>query len=197
MEEKNKPIRRSVARLISCQALHMYYDPSVEDKNIDNILKYINEYYVKENFKREDGKIEFLDLYKNKFVKELINGVIENKDEIDVLINKLLNKTDTTETLDSILLQCFRLSYFELKNYEIKKENIIKEYVDIIAEFYNDNTINFANGLISNIASIIRDGINIETIINKNSKVDKNKKQDILNLNKKLNRTILKLKNDK
>ena len=197
MEEKNKPIRRSVARLISCQALHMYYDHSVEDKNIDNILKYINEYYVKENFKREDGKIEFLDLYKNKFVKELINGVIENKDEIDVLINKLLNKTDTTETLDSILLQCFRLSYFELKNYETKKENIIKEYVDIIAEFYNDNTINFANGLISNIASIIRDGINIETIINKNSKVDKNKKQDILNVNKKLNRTILKLKNDK
>lgn len=190
MEKTKTPIRRSVARLISCQALAMYYDDNVEDNNIDNILENINNYYVRCNFKRDDGKTEFLDLYKANFVKELINGVINNKDNMDVLINKLLNKTDTTETLDTILLQCFRLAYFELENYNTKKEDIIKEYVDIVAEFYSDNTINFANSLISNISSIIRDKVDIDSIINK--------KQDFVKkINKKSNRTILKLKNDK
>lgn len=184
----NKPIRRSVARLISCQALCMYYDSSVEDKNIDNILKYINDYYIKEQFKRDDGKIEFLDLYKNSFVKELINGVINNKEEIDVLINKLLNKTDTVETLEPVLLQCFRLAYFELQNYDTKKENIIKEYVDIVAEFYNDNTINFANSLISNISAIIRDKVDINSLVDK--------KDNEVKIKNKRHRKILKLNNE-
>ncbi len=184
----NKPIRRSVARLISCQALYMYYDSSVEDKNIDNILKYINDYYIKEQFKRDDGKIEFLDLYKNSFVKELINGVINNKEEIDVLINKLLNKTDTVETLEPVLLQCFRLAYFELQNYDTKKENIIKEYVDIVAEFYNDNTINFANSLISNISAIIRDKVDINSLVDK--------KDNEVKIKNKRHRKILKLNNE-
>lgn len=184
----NKPIRRSVARLMSCQALYMYYDPNVEDKNIDNILKYINDYYIKEYFKREDGKTEFLDLFKNTFVKELIVGVIENRENIDILINKLLNKTDTVETLEPVLLQCFRLAHFELQNYDTKKEDIIKEYVDIVAEFYSDNTINFANGLISNISAIIRDKVDINSLIDK--------KDNKVKIKNKKNRKILKLNNE-
>ena len=132
--------------------------------------------------------IEFLDLYKNSFVKELINGVINNKEEIDVLINKLLNKTDTVETLEPVLLQCFRLAYFELQNYDTKKENIIKEYVDIVAEFYNDNTINFANSLISNISAIIRDKVDINSLVDK--------KDNEVKIKNKRHRKILKLNNE-
>ena len=181
-------LKKSVARLLSCQALCMYYDNNIEDKNIEHILLNINNYYILDKFNFPDGKNEYKNLFKHEFVKQLINGVIDNKDEIDFIINKLLNKSDTTETLDSVLLQCFRLAAYELKNSDVDKNVIINEYVDIVAEFYDGIYVSFANGILNNLGLIIRDKIDINSIIEKNKKatsVITSKKRKLITLKKK------------
>ncbi|MDR1498823.1 MAG: transcription antitermination protein NusB [Rickettsiales bacterium] len=146
--------KKSLIRLIACQALCMYYDINNEEKSIDKILKSINDHYVEVEFPGGQHN----DLYKKAFTSNLINNVITNSTEYDILINKFLDKQYTTETLDDILVQSFRLAIYELKNTAIKKSIIINEYVDIVAEFYNDVYVNFANGILDNIAAEIRDG---------------------------------------
>ena len=178
-------LKKSVARLLSCQALVMYYDTNVENKNIDNILSSINEYYILEKFNGENGKNSYKNLFKHEFVKQLIEGVISYQKEIDPIINKLLNKNDTTETLDTILLQCFRLAAYELKFSDVDKNVIINEYVDIVSEFYSGIYISFANGILNNLALIIRDKVDINSIIDKNKKeVNVTKRRRVITLKK-------------
>lgn len=178
-------LKKSVARLLSCQTLVMYYDVSVENKDIDNILSTINEYYILENFNSSNGKNNYKNLFKHEFVKQLIEGVIKYQKEIDPIINKLLNKSDTTETLDTILLQCFRLAAYELKFSDLDKNIIINEYVDIVSEFYNGIYISFANGILNNLALIIRDKVDINSIVDKNKKdVNVVKKRKVITLKK-------------
>ena len=178
-------LKKSVARLLSCQTLVMYYDVSVENKDIDNILSTINEYYILENFNSSNGKNNYKNLFKHEFVRQLIEGVIKHQKEIDPIINKLLNKSDTTETLDTILLQCFRLAAYELKFSDLDKNIIINEYVDIVSEFYNGIYISFANGILNNLALIIRDKVDINSIVDKNKKdVNVVKKRKVITLKK-------------
>lgn len=155
MVEKINLEKKSVARLIACQALCMYYDENNYDKDVDNILNAINENYVKVELSQNNDS--YSKIYKHKFVKDLINGTIENVKKYDALINKLLDKQNTTETIDEILLNVFRLSSCEFENYDTNKNVIIKEYTDIVAEFYNNIYINFANGIMENLATKIRE----------------------------------------
>ena len=178
-------LKKSVARLLSCQALVMYYDKTIEDKNIDNILSTINEYYILENFNSSTGKNNYKNLFKHEFVKQLIEGTIKNQKEVDPIINKLLNKNDTTETLDTVLLQCFRLAAYELKFSDLDKNIIINEYVDIVSEFYNGIYINFANGILNNLALVIRDKVDINSIVDKNKKdVNVGRRRKVITLKK-------------
>lgn len=176
-------LKKSVARLLSCQALYMYYNDNIENKDIDYILENINKYYILDNFNHSNGKNDYKNIFKHEFVKSLINGVIENKEEIDALINKLLNKSDTTETLDSILLQCFRLATYELKSTTTDKNVIINEYVDIVAEFFEGVYVSFANGILNNVAAVIRENVDIDNLVEKT--IDKSKKDITVNTEKK------------
>jgi transcription antitermination factor NusB len=151
--EKNNLSKKSLMRLIACQALCMYYDTNNDNKDIDNVLENINTYYVRDSF----GENKYMNLHKKDFTVGLINGVIKNSKEYDVLINKFLDKQDTVETLDDVLLQSFRLAIFELKETTVNKKIIIDEYVDIVAEFYNNVYVSFVNGVLDNIAFEIRE----------------------------------------
>lgn len=150
--------KRSLARLVACQSLCMYYDKNNENKDLDSILAAIIEYYVKDNFLDKSGKNRYVTLKNDSFTINLIKGVIDNYQEFDLIIEKFLQKHDTIQTLDDVILQSFRLAVFELKNHlDIDKNVIVNEYVDIIAEFYDGVYVTFANGVLDNIASFIRD----------------------------------------
>lgn len=150
--------KRSLARLMACQALCMYYDKSNENKDINSILAAIVEYYVKDNFLDKSEKNRYIHLKDDDFVINLVKGVIDNYQEFDSTIEKFLQKQDTVQTLDDVILQSFRLANFELKNHlDIDKNVIVNEYVDIIAEFYDGVYVTFANGVLDSMASYIRD----------------------------------------
>ena len=88
----------------------------------------------------------------------LVNGVLNNADEYDILINEFLQKQDTTGTIDEVLLQAFRLAIYELKNTDIDKNIVVNEYTDIVAEFFDGIYITFANGILDNMATYIKTG---------------------------------------
>lgn len=195
MEKQNIKLKllskRSLARLIACQALCMYYDKNNEDKNVNSILKAINSFFVEENFLDKNNKNKYKGLCEDQFTLGLVEGVINNPEKFDKIINELLQKQDTTENLDDIILQSFRLAGFELENYlEIDKNTITNEYVDIVAEFYDGIYVKFANGILDNLANYIRDGKI------KNQKKIIQKKQNELANNKKSRkfRNLLSLK---
>ena len=183
----------SVARLMACQALCMYYDENNSNKNIDDILESINEYFIKKEFVDKDNNNDYDQIFKDEFVHNLINGVINNSKEFDELINKFLQKQNTTETIEDILLQSFRLAIYELKYTNTDKNLIVNEYVDIVSEFYDGVYISFSNGIIDNIALNIREGKlppEIEKKENKNISnvivVNKKHKREIIKLNSKI-----------
>lgn len=186
-DSKNNLSKKSLARLIACQAICVYYDTNNSDKNLDNILNNINEHFIKVDF--ENSK--YFNIYKNKFVYDLVNGVIENQQRYDALINKLLNKQDTTETIDEIILASFRVAIYEFESSTLDKNIIISEYVDIVGEFYNNVYTGFANGILENLAVEIRDG-GVKDKVEKEIKIDEksiedNKKESssVLNIDKK------------
>ncbi len=150
---KNNLSKKSLARFIACQAICIYYDTNNSDKNLNDILENINEYFVKIDF----DNTKYCNIYKSKFVHDLVNGVIKNQEEYDILINKLLNKQDTTETIDEIILATFRAAIYEFENSTLDKNIIINEYVDIVGEFYNNVYTGFANGILENLAVEIRE----------------------------------------
>lgn len=156
--KKHRPLsKRSLARFIACQALCVYYDRNNEDRDINSLVDSIEYYFVRENFLQENGNNRYLDVGKNEFMLELIGGVIAQTTQLDDIINGLLNRQDTVEGLDDVILQCFRLAGFELLNHpQTDGGTIINEYVDIVAEFYEGAYIGFANALLDSMAKLLR-----------------------------------------
>lgn len=189
-KKKSKALsKRSLSRLMACQALCMYYDKNNENKNLDFILDVINQYYIENILSNNLKKNKYIDVKNSDFTTSLVNGVINNYQEFDSIIEKFLQKQDTIETLDDVILESLRLATYELKNHKDTDKNvIISEYVDIIAEFYDGVYITFANGILDNIALYIRD--------NEIKKLDnpKNKNEDLNKVKKTKLRKVITLK---
>ena len=180
--------KRSLGRLTACQALCIYFNEIIDNKKIDSILFDINKNFIEKEF--SSLETDFKDVYSSEFVRKLIIGVIENKEEFDKIIKDNLNKKETLETMDEIARYSLSLAIYELKfSANTAKEVIINEYVDIVADFLSEKEVKFINGILDNIALEIRGGKKKEI---KESKTSENMSP---NKNARTGRKILKLKN--
>jgi transcription termination factor NusB len=160
-KEKQSGLLKSTARLIICQALHMFYDPNNEEKDIAKILSIIDEYYVSyvvkdyyisNNIKDDIDKSKYKKLYNNKFTLSVVDRVIQNADRLDAEIKKYLTKEEPLETLDLMLIQIVRSALAESELFpNLNRNIIIDEYVSIASEFYNNIYVSFTNGVLTNI----------------------------------------------
>lgn len=154
MNRKEGPrplLKNSVARLIICQAMTMFYDDNNEEKNIFSILEIINNFYIENNFSSKTNK--YHNLYKSTFVISTTEYIIKNKELLDEKIKQFLTKEEPLETLDLMILQILRTACAELELHkDLDKKIIINEYVDIAAEFFDSAYITFINGILDNIA---------------------------------------------
>lgn len=160
--------RASVVRLIACQALCMFDDKIVECKDLNEILKIINTHYIEEYFKKtSSSQNDYKTLYKTEFLKNMLNNIVKQIQNIDEILEKeIRNFNNTISNILDTTKQCFRLAVYEFQNIpEVPTEIIINEYVDIVAEFTNDdNEAKFANRVLENLAIKLR---------NKEDKADK------------------------
>ena len=87
---------------------------------------------------------------KNKFVENLVNGVISNKEEIDKLANKYLDNWDINRLgfTDQAIL---RIGIYEILNTETPDVTCIDEAVELSKEYSHDKVCKMINGVLDKV----------------------------------------------
>ncbi len=92
---------------------------------------------------------------KAEFAKELLNGILENLDEIDKIIKDHLIDW-SFDRLDKIDKQILRLGVYEIKYTNTPYQIVINEAVKIAKNFAEDKSKGFINGILDKIAKEIQ-----------------------------------------
>lgn len=187
---KSNLSRASVVRLIACQALCVYNDKSLEFRNMSEILENINDYYIKEYLGKENStQNDYKTLYKTEFLNNMLTGLLKDEKKINEILEKeIRNFGNTIENLLDTTRECFKLAIYEMLNFvDLAPEIIINEYVDLVAEFTNDNNeTRFANKVLENLSIKLR-GKKEKNIDNKNNENNKSRHRKVISLQKKIN----------
>lgn len=108
-----------------------------EVKDIPNYLKnYENEIYKS--------------LSKDKYLLELLNGILRNLEEIDNLIDDSIDFS--VKSLGKVVLSVLRLAVYEIKIEQIDTPLAITEAIDIIKKYGSTQDVKFINAVLDNIA---------------------------------------------
>ena len=87
---------------------------------------------------------------KDKFIETLVKGVIENKEELDLLSNKYLENWDISRLgyTDQAIL---RIGVYEILNMDTPDITCIDEAVELSKEYSDDKVCKMINGVLDKI----------------------------------------------
>lgn len=115
------------------------------------IILYQIDFYIKDNisFEVEDVIKENLEI-DSKYVRDIVNGVLEHLEEIDSIINSYLENwsLDRLGKTDKAIL---RLATYELKYYDTPKVVAINEAVELAKKYSDDKVIKLVNAVLDKI----------------------------------------------
>ena len=116
---------------------------------LKDIPKWVNIKYF-ENYNDIKDIINLQLEEKNKFVENLVNGVISNKEEIDKLANKYLDNWDINRLgfTDQAIL---RIGIYEILNTETPDVTCIDEAVELSKEYSDDKVCKMINGVLDKV----------------------------------------------
>lgn len=115
------------------------------------IILYQIDFYKKENieYNLEDVFHENLEM-DNKYVKDIVNGVLENQDKIDETINKYLENWDL-DRLGKTDRAILRLSTYEMMYYDTPKVVVINEAVELAKKYSDDKVVKLINAVLDKV----------------------------------------------
>ena len=115
------------------------------------VILYQIDFYKKENieYNLEDVFHENLEM-DNKYVKDIVNGVLENQDNIDETINKYLDNWDL-DRLGKTDRAILRLSTYEMIYYDTPKVVVINEAVELAKKYSDDKVVKLINAVLDKI----------------------------------------------
>ena len=115
------------------------------------VILYQIDFYKKENieYNLEDVFHENLEM-DNKYVKDIVNGVLENQDKIDETINKYLDNWDL-ERLGKTDRAILRLSTYEMIYYDTPKVVVINEAVELAKKYSDDKVVKLINAVLDKV----------------------------------------------
>lgn len=119
-------------------------------KNIMTILYQINVYSLNKIEYNVDDIIKDVNPIDNEFVKDIVYGVITNKESIDALANTHLNKW-TIDRLGNTDQAILRMSIYELIYTNTPDIVVINEAVELAKNYSDDNVKNMINGVLDKI----------------------------------------------
>ncbi len=115
------------------------------------IILYQIEIYKKENieYNLEDVFHENLEI-DNKYVRDIVNGVLDNQESLDELINKYLDKwsLDRLGKTDASIL---RLATYEMLYYDTPDAVVINEAVELAHKYSDDKVVSLINAVLDKI----------------------------------------------
>mgnify|MGYP004637716967 FL=1 len=86
----------------------------------------------------------------NKFVRDVVNGVLENKDNIDKIIGKYLENWDL-DRLGKTDRAILRLSTYEMLYYNTPDVVVINEAVELAKKYSDDKVVKLINAVLDKI----------------------------------------------
>ena len=115
------------------------------------VILYQIDFYKKENieYNLEDIFHENLEM-DNKYVKDIVNGVLENQDKIDETINKYLDNWDL-DRLGKTDKAILRLGTYEMLYYDTPKVVVINEAVELSKKYSDDKIVKLINAVLDKI----------------------------------------------
>lgn len=108
----------------------------------DNIEEVINSYI------EENSIVEIQDI---DYMKNTINGILKEKENISKLISDNLAEKWTIERISKIDLVILKLAIYEVKNTDIPFKVAINEAVELAKTYGDDNSKIFVNGVLASI----------------------------------------------
>jgi len=126
---------KSLARLAAIQA--SYSNNIDEQQNILDIL----ELTIKE-IREEHGKV------KRSFAKKLLDTSIENRDELENIINKNSDKLEKSQK-NILVNSILEIALSELMlDEKLDRKIILSEYVNLTSEFFNNRETGYVNAVL-------------------------------------------------
>ena len=115
------------------------------------VILYQIDFYKKENieYNLEDIFHENLEM-DNKYVKDIVNGVLENQDKIDETISKYLDNWDL-DRLGKTDRAILRLSTYEMIYYDTPKVVVINEAVELAKKYSDDKVVKLINAVLDKV----------------------------------------------
>ncbi len=115
------------------------------------IILYQIDFYKKENieYNLEDVFHENLEM-DNKYVKDIVNGVLENQEKIDETITKYLDNWDL-DRLGKTDRAILRLSTYEMMYYDTPKVVVINEAVELAKKYSDDKIVKLINAVLDKV----------------------------------------------
>ena len=115
------------------------------------VILYQIDFYVKEkiSYELEDVFKENLEI-DNKYVRDVVNGVLENLDNIDNVISKYLDNWDL-DRLGKTDKAILRLPTFEMLHYDTPKVVVINEAVELAKKYSDDKIVKLINAVLDKI----------------------------------------------
>ena len=86
----------------------------------------------------------------NKFVRDIVDGVLEHKDSIDKIISKYLENWDL-DRLGKTDRAILRLSTYEMLYYNTPKVVVINEAVELAKKYSDDKVVKIINAVLDKI----------------------------------------------
>ena len=115
------------------------------------VILYQIDFYRKENieYNLEDVFHENLEM-DNKYVTDIVNGVLENQDKIDETISKYLDNWDL-DRLGKTDRAILRLSTYEMMYYDTPKVVVINEAVELAKKYSDDKVVKLINAVLDKV----------------------------------------------
>ena len=135
---------KSIQRLLVVQAL---YEISINKERVkEETIGILRDIVQNLNLGKKLNKSNL------NFAKRLLDGVIDNFDQIDEVLNNSFKNKNKLKTSDKMLLAIFKPAIFEIiYEMDTSKNIVISEYLAIADRFLIKKEISLLNGVLDNL----------------------------------------------
>ena len=115
------------------------------------VILYQIDLYQKENIDYDIESVikENLDM-DNKYVRDIVNGVIDNKEELDKIISRYLENWSLNR-LGQTDRAILRLAAYEMIYYDTPKVVVINEAIELAKKYSDDKVVKLINAVLDKI----------------------------------------------
>ena len=115
------------------------------------VILYQIDFYMKENISYELESVfkENLEI-DNKYVRDIVNGVLENMESLDKIITKYLDNWDL-DRLGKTDKAILRLASYEMLHYDTPSVVVINEAIELAKKYSDDKVVKLINAVLDKI----------------------------------------------